>query len=166
MSYEIAGIYSFGRGLLRRPTLGGGDTKYRKLTRLPRDAVVYSKLGAFEGAVAVVDGEFEGRYVSPEFPTFVVGGDVDPSYLRHQLTSPPFEELLSGATAGVGARQSVWLQTCSSNKRSHCLTAQGRSRSRLFWIASTLSNRWRIDPRELRGGLVPAARNRIFSTMR
>ena len=36
------------------------------------DQFVYSKLFAWEGALAVVDSEFDGLFVSQEFPTFTI----------------------------------------------------------------------------------------------
>ena len=101
---SLASIAS-GRGLLRRPTIKGHETSYKALTRLQKDDLVYSKLGAFEGAVAVVDSSFDGSYVSPEFPAFAINGDVDPRYLRHYVTSERFEEQLRAVSSGIGARQ-------------------------------------------------------------
>lgn len=164
--YEITGVFSFGRGLLRRPSITGAETKYKTLTRLPLGAVTYSKLGAFEGAVAVVNDDFAGTFVSPEFPTFTVTDNVDARYLRHQVSSPRFEGLLAAATAGVGARQkrvspSVFL------KQTIPLPSSAQQRE----IADALDQ---VDRAQrsydrasvLRQALLPAARNEIFSSMR
>ena len=103
--YQIAGVYSFGRGLLSRGTIKGADTKYKSFTRLDHNNVVYSKLGAFEGAVAVVPPSYDDFYVSPEFPVFEVLGIVDPAFLRYCLIAASFVRQLVAATSGVGARQ-------------------------------------------------------------
>src|SRR5829696_50342 len=82
--YPIAGVYSFGRGVLRRAPISGDQTKYKRLNRLHADRVVLSRLKAFEGAIAVVPKHAEGFYVSQEFPTF----DIDttrvlPEYMAY-----------------------------------------------------------------------------------
>lgn len=104
-TYQIAGVYSFGRGLLSRGALKGADTKYKSFTRLHHNNVVYSKLGAFEGAVAVVPASYDGFYVSPEFPVFEVLGGVDPAFLGYCVIAESFVRQLVAATSGVGARQ-------------------------------------------------------------
>jgi type I restriction enzyme S subunit len=68
--YLIAGIYSFGRGLIDRGPMAGSDTSYTTLTRLKVGDIVLSKLNGWEGAVAVVDEAFAGYHVSSEYPTF------------------------------------------------------------------------------------------------
>lgn len=74
-TYRTAGIYSFGRGLFTRPAFLGSETRYGRLFRLREGRFVFSRLNAWEGALAVVPREFEGLFVSAEYPTF----DVDPS---------------------------------------------------------------------------------------
>lgn len=74
-TYRTAGIYSFGRGLFARPAFVGSETRYRSLLRLREGQFVFSRLNAWEGALAVVPREFDGLFVSAEYPTF----DVDPS---------------------------------------------------------------------------------------
>lgn len=74
-TYQTAGIYSFGRGLFARPPFLGAETKYRSLFRLRNGQFVFSRLNAWEGALAVVPAQFDGMYVSAEYPTF----DVDSS---------------------------------------------------------------------------------------
>src|ERR1022692_894087 len=71
-SYATAGIFSYGRGLFERPVLRGSETSYPTYYRLRQDQFVYSKLFAWEGALAVVDDRFDGLFVSQEFPTFAI----------------------------------------------------------------------------------------------
>ncbi|QYX80435.1 restriction endonuclease subunit S [Streptomyces akebiae] len=105
-NYPMAGVYGFGRGLIDRGTISGSDTKYSKFHRLQKGKLVMSRLKAFEGALTMVPGEFEGRHVSPEFPTFAVDPDVlDPAYLGHLCKWPRFWALLSKESKGVGARR-------------------------------------------------------------
>lgn len=104
--YESAGVYSFGKGLFRRPVLRGADTSYNKLHRLHREMIVMSRLKAWEGALALVGEEFDGACLSPEFPTFTVTGEgVSSEYLGLRLASPSFWQRLGGASRGIGARR-------------------------------------------------------------
>src|SRR5438270_11398433 len=69
-NYKTAGILNRGRGLFERPTISGSNTRYTKYNRLHLGQFVYSKLFAWEGALATVTPEFDGLFVSHEFPTF------------------------------------------------------------------------------------------------
>jgi type I restriction enzyme S subunit len=94
--YDIAGIYSFGRGLIRRPPIKGSETSYATMTRLSAGQVIMSKLNAWEGAIAVVPKEFSNSYVSPEYPVFNIDHEkIAPSYLVHIMTWPKFWEGLT-----------------------------------------------------------------------
>lgn len=87
--YRIAGIYSFGRGLIKRPTITGAETSYPMLTRIETGQLAMSKLNAWEGALAIVTDEFSGAHVSPEYPIFDINLDVaDPAYIKHLIAWP------------------------------------------------------------------------------
>ena len=103
--YPIAGVFGFGRGVLLRKPIAGTETGYKTLTKLSTGDVVYSKLKAFEGAIACVHSAADGHYVSPEFPVFRVDPRVSWRYLEHVLQSPMFLELLAAASTGLGARR-------------------------------------------------------------
>jgi type I restriction enzyme S subunit len=104
--YPIAGVYSFGRGVIDRGVISGSETSYKSLTRLDKDDVVFSKLGAWEGAVAVVPADFDGFHVSSEFPTFEVDhGLLEPAFLSGVVRSPEFWALMNSGTQGSMARR-------------------------------------------------------------
>lgn len=87
--YEIAGIYSFGKGLIRRGPIVGSQTRYQRFTPLKAGQVVMSKLNAWEGALAVVDERFVGSHVSTEYPVFDIDTTVAiPGYIRHLVAWP------------------------------------------------------------------------------
>lgn len=165
-TYRITGVYSFGRGLLDRGSLAGYETKYASMTTLREGDVVYSKLGAFEDAVAVVDETFAGTQVSPEFPVFNVVEEIDPIYLRAALTTTSFAEALIQAATGVGARQkrvspSAFLSLEIPIPRA----GRQQAASRILRAAMTITAQDKRT-RELSDALLPAARNEIFSAMR
>jgi hypothetical protein len=84
----------------------GGETSYQVLYPLRVDQVVLSRLFAWEGAVALVTPEFDGCYVSSEFPTFEVNRErALPEYIGHVLRWPTFHNQLAGVTRGLGQRR-------------------------------------------------------------
>lgn len=104
--YPIAGVFSFGRGLFARGPISGAATSYKKLTRLHSGQLVMSRLKAFEGAVVVVPPEFDGWYLSPEFPTFsCVASVLDQRYLAFICRWPSFWSMLTKVSRGIGARR-------------------------------------------------------------
>lgn len=66
----MVGVYSFGRDLFRREPILDAETSY-KFYRLKLTRVVMSQLFGWEGALALSSEEYEGAYVSPQFPTFL-----------------------------------------------------------------------------------------------
>jgi type I restriction enzyme S subunit len=88
-TYEIAGMYSFGKGLIRRPPIAGSQTRYQRFTPLKAGQVVMSKLNAWEGALAVVDDQFSGCHVSTEYPVFDIDAAIAiPGYIKHLVAWP------------------------------------------------------------------------------
>ncbi|WP_159029369.1 restriction endonuclease subunit S [Streptomyces sp. SM8] len=104
--YDTAGIYSYARGLFRRPTIEGTETKYRQFNKLRQGQIVYSKLFGWEGAIAYVTPEFDGLHVSHEFPTYEINEDrADPRYMRHIIAWPTFHASLNKGASGMGSRR-------------------------------------------------------------
>lgn len=161
-AYQIAGLYSFGRGLLSRGTLDGADTKYKSFTRLDHNDALYSKLGAFEGAVAVVPDSYEGFYVSPEFPVFKILDSVDPAYLRYSVIAESFVRQLVAATSGVGARQK---RVSPRAFLELAVPLPSLSEQRVIARRLDLASRaleLKRDAARIRRALLPAARNNVF----
>ncbi len=104
-SYRIAGVYGFGRGLFPREAITGAQTKYVTLNRLREGQIVVSRLKAFEGAIALVPPEFDGWFVSQEFPTFTAVKGAEPAYLGYVCQWPDFWAMLRSVSKGVGARR-------------------------------------------------------------
>lgn len=105
-SYNIAGVYSFGRGLLQREPLSGSETTYKVLHRLHTDNFVSSQLKAWEGALARVPASFDGWFLSPQFPTFRVDPDrLDIRYLEWYCKQSTVWTALRNKARGMGARR-------------------------------------------------------------
>ncbi|GAC1373546.1 MAG: hypothetical protein NVSMB4_00170 [Acidimicrobiales bacterium] len=162
-AYLIAGIYSFGRGLIDRGSITGADTSYRTLTRLAIGDIVVSKLNGWEGAVAVVESAFDGYHVSSEYPTFSLDRErLLPEFFAGIARAPSFWDALNTSARGSMVRRRrinpkeflstrVWLPPIASQARSAQVIAGaagiGEARSEMAA---------RID------ALLPAALNEAF----
>lgn len=105
-SYPNLGIYSFGRGLFAKPDIDGDSTSATALYRVRAGQFIYSRLFAFEGAYAWVRPEFDGYFVSNEFPTFDPDPDqLDARWLATYLRSPDRWVELAGSSKGLGVRR-------------------------------------------------------------
>ncbi len=105
-AYDIAGVYSFGRGMFGRATLDGSQTSYKALHLLAAGQLVMSRLKAWEGALALVPSHLDGWFVSPEFPTFDIDHEqADEQFLGAVISFEHFWSRLKGASHGIGARR-------------------------------------------------------------
>lgn len=165
--YPIGGVFGFARGILQRPALLGQETKYRVLTPAFANDVVYSKLKAFEGAVAVVSAGDGGRYFSPEFPVFEqTSSDLVPGYLEQVLLAPQVLQDLASRSTGLGARrervhprQFLELSVPLPDPRVQRLVV--RMARQANQTEAKAKHRTRLAE-----AILPAARNEIFSALR
>jgi len=106
VAYEMVGVYSFGRGLFNKEPVLGINTSYKFFYRLKADHVVMSQLFGWEGALAISDDRFAGKYVSPQFPTFHCESDrLERKYLSWLMKRPSFWRELGTRTKGMGDRR-------------------------------------------------------------
>lgn len=164
-AYPNVGILSYARGLFGKAPIDGAATSAKTLYRISSGQFIYSRLFAFEGAYALVPEEFDGCYVSNEFPTFAVNSDLASSKFLMALfiTEADWQEMRA-STKGVGDRR-LRIQP------EHVLARQ-------IWIPPPQEVR-RIDSmfdhhlalkakhaaiREINTALVPATLERIFYT--
>lgn len=162
--YRIAGVYSFGKGLIDRGGISGTQTSYKKFTPLSVGDIVISKLGGWEGAVTTVGKEFEGFVVSPEFPTFVVDRSVLlPEYFGGLTRWPDLWQQIADRTQGSMARRKritptefldveIWLPPISVQHET------------VAAIARVEATKWARERSERRiASLVPAVMNAAFA---
>lgn len=104
--YEMVGVLSFGRGLFHREPVSGGATSYKTFYRLGRDHIVMSQLFGWEGALALSNTEFSGKYVSTQFPTFLADTErLDRNFLGWWLRQVTVWDELKGKAKGMGDRR-------------------------------------------------------------
>lgn len=165
-SYPNLGIYSFGRGLFAKPPIEGSNTSAKSLFRVSSGQFIYSRLFAFEGAYGFVPAEFDGFFVSNEFPSFAVDPTrMDARWLASYLRTRERWMDLAATSTGLGVRRQrvpvesllayeVWLPPVDEQH------AMVRSINRL---AAVRSVRAAMDLRV--DSLVPAALNREFAAL-
>lgn len=71
-TYTLLGMSLEGRGLFVREQKKGSEIGSKTLNKLQSGNFIYSRLFAWKGAFDFVKDEFEGFYVSDEYPTFKV----------------------------------------------------------------------------------------------
>ncbi len=105
-SYPNCGIYSYARGLFAKPSIEGLTTSAHKLNRIRSGQFIYSRLFAFEGAYSIVPAEFDGFYVSNEYPTFECdGSQVLPEFLGAYFKAPTAWQRVAAGSKGLGNRR-------------------------------------------------------------
>lgn len=105
-SYPNLGIYSFGRGLFPKAAIDGLLTSARTLFRVKAGQFIYSRLFAFEGAYGVVGDEFDGHFVSNEYPTFECDREqVRVEFLEAYFKSPQVWAAVASGSKGLGDRR-------------------------------------------------------------
>jgi type I restriction enzyme S subunit len=104
--YPMVGVLSFGRGLFDREPIDNGNTSYKYFLRLKRDHFVMSQLFGWEGALAVSGKQFSGKFVSPQFPTFLCDKKkLELGFLGWCARRKIFWDELGTRTNGMGDRR-------------------------------------------------------------
>ncbi len=105
-SYPMVGVLSFGRGLFEREPIENGKTSYRFFYRLRAEHVVMSQLFGWEGALALSSEKFAGKFLSPQFPTFLCDDSrLDREFLGWLMKRPSLWEDLGSRASGMGDRR-------------------------------------------------------------
>lgn len=104
--YPNFGIYSYGRGTFEKPPIQGIETSAGTLFRVRAGQFIYSRLFAFEGAFAIIPREFDGWFVSNEYPTFdFISDEILPQYLLAYFRAPQTWSALKPLSKGLGHRR-------------------------------------------------------------
>ncbi|QEU95886.1 hypothetical protein [Streptomyces kanamyceticus] len=147
--YAITGIYSFGRGLIERPRIMGGETAYERMARIRTNQVVMSKLNAWEGALAVVDPRFNETYASPEYPVFSVdNAHADPRYIKHLIAWPELWERLTPRGSMVRRKRTTPRTFLATEVPLPDLAEQGRIADKLDAMLATVATTATAAPQQ------------------
>ena len=102
-NYPHFGIFSFAKGLFKKPDLSGDTIKANKLYRVHSGNFIYARLNAYEGAFGIINNDFNEHFVSNEFPTFKCSPDaVLPEFLFAYFQSPKVWEDIKRIVTGIG----------------------------------------------------------------
>ena len=102
----MLGVKSHARGAFDSGVLHGSRTAYATLTQVREGWVVYPKLMAWEGALAQVPAELDGRWVTPEFVTYEIGSkELSGDYLGNLMAWSGFVEWVRAGSSGTNVRR-------------------------------------------------------------
>lgn len=97
-----------GKGAVQRTAKDGGAPSLKSGLRVHSGDLVYSRIDARNGAIALVPPGLDGAIVSKDFPSFTINQDVViPSFLIRYLSSPLFFEQLKALSMGTTNRQRI-----------------------------------------------------------
>lgn len=103
---NLAGVYSFARGLFKRGPMSPRGTSYKAYNRLVPDDFVMSIPKAWEGALARITPEFDGWFLSPVFATFRANREaILPTFLEWYCKQKSVWMELRQKSRGIGARR-------------------------------------------------------------
>lgn len=106
VTYPMVGVLSFGKGLFSKESVENGKTSYKHFNCLKAEHVVMSQLFGWEGALALSNAEFSGKYLSPQFPTFVCDEHrLNRGFLGWLMRRPTFWGDLGSRASGMGDRR-------------------------------------------------------------
>ena len=110
--YRELGVRSFGKGTFHKPVLNGIDVGTKKLYSMEPGDLVFSNVFSWEGAIAVVQPEDEGRVGSHRFITCVPkAGIATAEFLRfYLLTDEGIEKVREASPGGAGRNRTLGLK--------------------------------------------------------
>lgn len=108
-TYRRIGIYSWGRGMLRREPSSAADMGSMKYFTFPQPSLVFSNIQAWEGAVALAGPEDAGYVCSSRFYPYVprVDAPVSLRYLLEFFRSEVGLSIMRKASPGTQVRNKV-----------------------------------------------------------
>ena len=110
--YPELGVRSFGKGTFHKPVLNGIDVGTKKLYSMNPGDLVFSNVFSWEGAIAVVQPEDEGRVGSHSFITCVPKPSITTAdFLRfYLLTEVGLEKVRQASPGGAGRNRTLGLK--------------------------------------------------------
>lgn len=110
--YPELGVRSFGRGTFHKPVLNGIEVGSKKLYYIRPGDLVFSNVFAWEGAIATVKAEDDGRVGSHRFITCVAKETITtPEFLCfYFLTEEGIEKVRDASPGGAGRNRTLGLK--------------------------------------------------------
>ena len=110
--YPELGVRCFGNGTFHKPVLNGMEVGTKKLYQMVPGDLVFSNVFSWEGAIAVVKQEDEGRVASHRFITCLPeSGVVTADFLCfYFLTTEGLEKIQAASPGGAGRNRTLGLK--------------------------------------------------------
>jgi hypothetical protein len=104
IEYRMAGVRWYGEGVFHRETVSGKEQSAKHVYPLKPGCFIYNRLFAWKESFAVVPENFEGFYVSSEFPQFEINKDIVlAEYVYLLFTSKKIIRAVNAASIGSAA---------------------------------------------------------------
>ncbi len=102
--YRMAGVRWYGEGVFHRETVLGKDQSANYLYPLKPNCLIYNRLFAWKESFAVVPQEFDGLYVSNEFPQFEIDQNIAlPEYIYLLFNTKKIIKAVNASSIGSAA---------------------------------------------------------------
>jgi len=162
-SYPELGIRSFGKGTFHKPALTGIELGSKRVFRIEPMDLLFSNVFAWEGAIAVANGEDVGRIGSHRYMTCVPNpGIATPHFLCfYFLTNEGLEAIRAASPGGAGRNRTLGLEALAE------IAVPIPELSKQRWFDSLLAevkslNRLQVDTAAELDALLPAILDRAF----
>jgi type I restriction enzyme S subunit len=111
--YHELGIRSFGKGTFHKPPIEGVDLGTKKIFRIFPGDLLFNIVFAWEGAVAIVQPEDEGRVGSHRFLTCVANDEeaLAPFLCSYFLSEHGLQKLREASPGGAGRNRTLGIES-------------------------------------------------------
>lgn len=107
-NYKQLGLQLWGKGAYAREDIDGGNTGYKYFNKLTSGDLVVNKIWARNGATSVVSEEFDGYYVSTEYPVFHIDKkNLDPKWMLYVTQQKWFWDACSEQSFGTSGKNRI-----------------------------------------------------------
>lgn len=101
--YRLLGVRWYGDGVFHRETVTSDTSEAKTLQPVIPGDLIYNRLFAWKGSFALVPNDFEGCYVSGEFPLFTARPGHDIRFVAYYLQQPWLWEYIAAESTGATA---------------------------------------------------------------
>lgn len=107
-TYKQLGVQLWGKGTYSREEIDGRNTGYKFFNKLKAGDFVVNKIWARNGAASVVPREFDGYYVSTEYPVFHIDQSVlSPEWMLYVTQQKWFWDACNDQSFGTSGKNRI-----------------------------------------------------------
>jgi type I restriction enzyme S subunit len=102
--YKLLGVKWYGKGMFLREEKLGKEIKAKKLYRVQTGDFLYNRLFAWKSSFAIVEEDFDGCFVSNEFPTFEYDQQkINAYFLLSYILQPAYIDFVNRQSGGMSS---------------------------------------------------------------